>query len=229
MTRRRFFRFASIALVLASLVSTGAPARAGAALFAGETFVLDPGHGTRYPDGRELNVGAVGPHGVQERVVTLAVAEDLAALLRSAGARVVLTRSYRQPFRTGTVLRLDNRARAALANKIGATAFVSIHADASTAPQQRGISVFWLRPNSLELANAMRRELDGLQMGESEFRVRDLAVTSEARVPAVLVEIGFVSNTEQEHLLAAPAFQNRVAHALYDALAATYGAKALKR
>jgi len=215
--------FVNVAFVLASLVSADATARAGAARFAGETFVLDPGHGTRYPDGSELNVGAVGPHGVQERVVTLAVAEDLAALLRSAGARVVLTRSYRRPFRTGTVLRLDNRARAALANKIGATAFVAIHADASTAPQQRGISVFWLRPNSLRLANAMRRELDGLRIGESEFRVRDLAVTSEARVPAVLVEIGFVSNPEQERLLAMPAFQNRVARALYDALAETYG------
>jgi N-acetylmuramoyl-L-alanine amidase len=223
MARHVLFPFVTITLALASLVSAEAPASAGAALFAGETFVVDPGHGTRYPDGSELNVGAVGPHGVEEQIVTLAVAEDLAALLRSAGANVVLTRSYRRPYRTGTVLRLDNRARAALANKIGATAFVSIHADASTAPQQRGISVFWLRPNSLKLANAMRRELDGLQIGESEFRVRDLAVTSEARVPAVLVEIGFVSNPEQEHLLAAPAFQNRVAHALYDALAETYG------
>jgi N-acetylmuramoyl-L-alanine amidase len=223
MVRRPRVPSVALAFVLASIVSAPAPARAGADLFAGETFVVDPGHGTRYPDGRELNVGAVGPHGIEEQIVTLAVGEDLAALLRSAGARVVMTRSYRRPFRTGTVVRLDNRARAALANKIGATAFVAIHADASNSPQQRGISVFWLRPNSLRLANAMRRELDGLQIGESEFRVRDLAVTSEARVPAVLVEIGFVSNPEQEHLLAAPAFQNRVAHALYDALAETFG------
>ncbi len=155
--------------------------------------------------------------------MTLAVGEDLGRLLRAAGARVVLTRSYARPYRTGSVLRLDNRARAALANKLGATAFVALHADASTDPAQRGTSVFWLRPNSIALANALRTRLRGLRLGEFEFRVRDLAVTSEARVPAVLVELGFVSNPEQERLLATPAFQVRAARAVYAALLDVYG------
>jgi len=213
----------SLAVAFAAVVPGAAPAFAAAPLFAGETFVLDPGHGARYPDGSPLNVGAVGPDGIQEQAVALAVAESLATLLRAAGARVVLTRSRAHPYRTGTVVRLDNRARAALANRLGATAFVAIHADASTSPQQRGISVFWLRPNSLRLAIAMRRNLDALELGESEFRVRDLAVTSEARVPAVLVELGFISNPVQERLLANSAFQNREARALYTALAQTFG------
>jgi N-acetylmuramoyl-L-alanine amidase len=53
--------------------------------------------------------------------------------------------------------------------------------------------------------------------------VRHLAVTDEATVPAVLVELGFVSNPEQEHLLATPAFQEREAKALYQAIAGVYG------
>ena len=223
---RRTASFLALAPALAlGMLGGGArvPAMAGTPRFAGETFVLDPGHGARYPDGSALNVGAVGPDGIQEQAVTLAVAESLAALLRGAGARVVLTRSREHPFRTGTVVRLDNRARAALANKLGATAFVAIHADASLSHDQRGISVFWLRPNSARLANAMRRELDALDLGESEFHPRDLAVTNEARVPAVLVELGFISNPVQERLLATPAFQEREAHALYDALAETFG------
>jgi N-acetylmuramoyl-L-alanine amidase len=188
----------------------------------GDTFVIDAGHGTRYPDGSALNVGAVGPDGVQEQVVVLDVAEDLARLLRAAGARVVLTRSHRHPFRIGDDKRLDNRARAALANRLGATAFVSIHADSSLGSAQRGTSVFWLRPNSVALAAAMRRELATLGFGESEYRARDLAVTNEARVPAVLVELGFVSNPGEERLLATPAFQEREARALFDALARTF-------
>ncbi len=180
--------------------------------------MVDPGHGTRYPDGSPLNVGAVGPDGVQEAKVTLAVGEDLAHQLRSAGAVVVLTRSYAQPYRTGTVIRLDNRARAALANRLGATAFIAIHADASLDSRQRGTSVFWLRPNSLPLAQAVRAELGPLGLGESQFRVRDLAVTNEAVVPAVLVELGFISNPAQERLLATPAFQQREAQALYAAI-----------
>jgi hypothetical protein len=45
MARHVLFPFVTITLALASLVSAEAPASAGAALFAGETFVVDPGHG----------------------------------------------------------------------------------------------------------------------------------------------------------------------------------------
>jgi N-acetylmuramoyl-L-alanine amidase len=189
----------------------------------GALFVVDPGHGTRFPDGSALNVGAVGPDGVEEQKVVLAVAEDLAKLLRGAGARVVLTRSAREPFRTGTDKRLDNRARAALANRLGATAFVALHADSSLDSSAHGTSVFWLRPNSVALANAMRAHLETLGLGESQFRARDLAVTNEARVPAVLVELGFVSNRREEKLLATVAFEQREAVAVYGAIAGTFG------
>ena len=200
-----------------------APAGGATQPLAGRIFVVDPGHGVRYPDGSPLNVGAVGPDGIAEAKVTLAVGEDLAHLLRAAGSHVVLTRSYAAPYRIGSVIRVDNRARAALANDLGATAFVAIHADASTDPSRRGTSVFWLRSNSVALAQAMRAQLATLGMGESEFRARDLAVTNEARVPAVLVELGFVSNPQQERILATPAFQERAAHALYEAVVRTFG------
>jgi len=209
------------AFVLGSLLVPRAPVGA-AQLLSGRLFVLDPGHGTRYPDGSPNNVGAVGPSGVLENVVTLAIGEKLGALLRAAGARVVLTRSYAHPYRVATEKRVDNRARAALANRLGATAFVAIHADASTDRSVRGTSVFWLRGNSIALANAVRARLAPLGLGESAFHARDLAVTNEARIPAVLVEIGYISNPDQEHALATPAFQEREARALFDALKDTF-------
>ncbi len=172
--------------------------------------------------GAPLNVGAIGPYGIQEKTVTLAVGEDLSRLLRAAGARVVLTRSYANPWRIGRIVRLDNRARAALANRLHATAFVAIHADASHNRKKRGTSVFWLRRNSLPLALSMRAHLRALGFGESQFHKRDLAVTNEARVPAVLVELGFVTNPAQARLLANPVFQRRAARALYQALAAIF-------
>ncbi|MDQ2858616.1 MAG: N-acetylmuramoyl-L-alanine amidase [Candidatus Eremiobacteraeota bacterium] len=186
-------------------------------------FVVDPGHGTRQPSGAWLNGGAAGPDGVAERAVTLAIGEDLARLLRGAGAEVVLTRSYSKPYRVATDTHLDNRARAALANRIGATAFVALHADSSLDRAARGTSVFWLRPNSLPLAGAVRAHLAALGLGEHAFRARDLAVTNEARVPAVLVELGFVSNPVQERLLAEADFQRRAARALFDAIEETFG------
>jgi N-acetylmuramoyl-L-alanine amidase len=215
-----------LAAVLFLWAATPAPGRgatSGSPLLRGATFVVDPGHGTKYPDGSQLNVGAVGPGGVEEQKVALDVGEDLAALLRAAGAKVVLTRSHAHPYRIGTVLRLDNRARAALANKLGATAFLAIHADSSLAASSHGTSVFWLKPNSVAFANALRKRLASLNLGESEFKARDLAVTSEATVPAALVELGFVSNPHEEQLLATPAFQHQEAQVLYQAILDTFG------
>jgi N-acetylmuramoyl-L-alanine amidase len=222
MTTRRIFSIALSAFAFALRPAAGASIGS----LHGTTFVIDPGHGTRFPDGSALNVGAVGPGGVQEQNVVLEVSELLAALLRAADAKVVLTRSHATPYRTGTDKRLDNRARAALANRIGATAFLAVHADASLDPQAHGTSVFWLRPNSVAFANAIRARLAPLGLGEAAFRARDLAVTNEARVPAALVELGFVSNPREERLLATPAFQQREARALYAAIVDTFGSRA---
>ena len=209
-------------LICAALIVALWSAASAAGSLRGELFVLDPGHGTRYPDGSPLNVGAVGPSGLQEQQVVLDVGEDLAALLRAAGAKVVLTRSHAAPFRTGSDKRLDNRARAALANRLGATAFLAIHADSSLDASAHGTSVFWLRPNSVALANAVRKRLVPLGLGESAFYRRDLAVTNEAKIPAVLVELGFVSNPRDAGRLANRTFQASEAKALFAALADTF-------
>jgi N-acetylmuramoyl-L-alanine amidase len=220
MQRESLVALASLASVL---VCSDVARAATVPSLQGMTFVVDPGHGTRQPDGSPLNVGAVGPDGVRETTVTLAVGEALAGRLRAAGANVVLTRSYAHPYRIATDRSKDNRARAALANRLGATAFIAIHADSSLEPSARGTSVFWLRSNSVPLADAVRARLAPLGLGESAFRARDLAVTNEARIPAVLVELGFISNPAQERLLATPAFQKREAQALFAALAQTFG------
>jgi N-acetylmuramoyl-L-alanine amidase len=212
----------SAVLALLTALFLASPAVATQPLV-GATFVVDPGHGTRFPDGSPLNVGAVGPHGVGEAAVALAVGSDLAALLRSAGARVVMTRSPEHPYRIAIDRAKDNRARAAMANRLHATAFVAVHGDSSTDPASRGTSIFWLRENSVALANAVRARLRPLGLGEAAFHARHLAVTDEARVPAVLVELGFVSNPTQERLLSTPSFQQREAQALYAAIVDTFG------
>jgi N-acetylmuramoyl-L-alanine amidase len=219
----RIYGFFTLCCLLVFLRATSSAAQIRVAALHDRLFVLDPGHGVRTPRGFPLNPGAVGPHGVQEQRIALAIAEDLAVLLRGAGARVVMTRTAARPFRIATDRRKDNRARAALANKLGATAFIALHGDASTDSRRGGTSVFWLRENSVTLANAVRKELRPLALGESAFRPRSLAVTEEARVPAILVELGFVSNPRQEALLASPWFQQREAAVLYAAIVDVFG------
>ncbi|MGH7708476.1 MAG: N-acetylmuramoyl-L-alanine amidase family protein [Vulcanimicrobiaceae bacterium] len=215
------------AIALALFASVAAPQLGATAMLPlrGELFVVDPGHGTRRPDGRPLNVGAVAPDGTQEARIALEVGTRLAALLRADGATVRMTRTVAQPYRTATTIAGDNHARAAWANRLGATAFIAVHCDASLDRTKRGTSVFWLRPNSVALADAIRAQLAPLGLGESEFHPRHLSVTDEARVPAVLVELGFITNPAQEARLRDAAFQAREATALAQAIVDVFGAR----
>lgn len=91
--------------------------------------VIDPGHGGKDP-------GARGVRGIDEKDVVLAVAKLLASSLRDDGIDVVLTRS------DDRFLSLEERT--GLANAQGADLFISIHANASTNPNLRGVEIYYL-------------------------------------------------------------------------------------
>lgn len=97
--------------------------------------VLDAGHGGKDP-------GAIGPTGLKEKDVALAVARDMQKRLAAKGVEVHMTRD-RDRF-----IRLKDRRD--LAHKVHADLFVSIHANASENPEPRGSDVFiWAaQPNS---------------------------------------------------------------------------------
>lgn len=93
-------------------------------------IVVDPGHGGHDP-------GAVGPDGVQEKDVVLAIGLKLAAILREElRVDVVMTRS------TDVFIPLEERT--AIANKVNADLFVSIHANASLNRAASGIETYYL-------------------------------------------------------------------------------------
>ena len=93
-------------------------------------IAIDPGHGGRDP-------GAVGPSGVREKDVVLAISKRLARLINDEpGMRAVLTRDR------DVYLRLFERV--SIARQHNADLFISIHADAFTSPQPRGASVYML-------------------------------------------------------------------------------------
>jgi N-acetylmuramoyl-L-alanine amidase len=115
-----------------------APSAAPSAL----TIVIDAGHG-----GTET--GAIGPGGLQEKEATLAIARRLsAALTRSLGARVLLTRD------SDSVITLDDRT--ALANHEKADLFISVHANSSRATLARGSETYYL---SLEASDKLAQEV----------------------------------------------------------------------
>ncbi|NOY12816.1 MAG: N-acetylmuramoyl-L-alanine amidase [Deltaproteobacteria bacterium] len=93
-------------------------------------IVVDAGHGGKDP-------GAIGPHKVREKDVTLAMAKALASALRKQlGVKVLLTRSDDRY--------LELRERTAYANRVGADLFISLHANASRTRNVYGLETYFL-------------------------------------------------------------------------------------
>ena len=208
------------------------------------TIVIDPGHG-----GRE--VGAVGPDGLLEKDITLAISRKLAAALASkVGARVVLTRD------DDSVVSLDQRT--ALANQYKADLFLSVHMNAAVVKDAKGSETYFL---SLEASDELARKAadteNASQPGAAADPSSDLklilwdlaqqayldessrfaqtiqeemnAATAVANrgvkqapfkvlvgatMPAALVEVGFITNPEEEAKLQSDEFQNTMVDAL---------------
>ena len=93
-------------------------------------IVVDPGHGGHDP-------GAVGPSGIQEKDVVLAIGLRLRELFKEElGVDVVMTRS------TDIFIPLEERT--AIANKVGADLFLSVHANAAPNRSAAGIETYYL-------------------------------------------------------------------------------------
>lgn len=223
------------------------------------TIVLDPGHG-----GAES--GAVGPSGVAEKDLTLALARELEDRLERQGIRVVLTRNE------DSTLSLDSRT--AIANQNKADLFISIHLNSSLGTGAHGTETYFLSTEAsdaraaraaaaenaapraavppppdgdalttgqeaedLELilwdlaqshhlaesqrfANMIQGELNqALQLRDRGVKQAPFRVLNGAEMPAVLVEVGFLSNPDEEKKLQDSAYRAQLVEALGRAVA----------
>ena len=135
------------------------------------TIVVDAGHGGSDP-------GALGPRGLREKDVTLAVAMDLEQRLLARGFQVVMTR------RRDATLSLEERT--ALAEGVGGDVFLSIHVNAAPRSSAHGIETYYLdRTHERHTLRVAAREngippnaLDPLQRAVAGLRVSEVGVQS---------------------------------------------------
>ena len=185
---------------------------------AGKIIVVDAGHGGK-------DSGARSPDGILEKDITLPMALKVAEVFRQAGANVLLTREddtfVCDPKYASwpSQQRANLDARASLANDNNAAIFLSIHVNSFPGdPRQKGAQVF-AEPgsgSSLELAKAIQFELVRI-LGNTkrEAKQEDYYITRMTKMPAVLIEVGFISNPEETRLMMDPAYQNKLAWAIY--------------
>lgn len=113
-------------------------------------IVVDPGHGGKDP-------GAVGPSGLQEKEVVLAMGISLARKLKEElGIDAVMTRS--------TDVFIELQERTAIANQVGADLFVSIHANASLNRNANGIETYYLNLAKTEKAAQLAARENGTSL-----------------------------------------------------------------
>ncbi len=181
-----------------------------------KTVVIDPGHGSIY-SGKGYDPGAIGATGLRESDVVLDIGKRVEKLLTDQGIKVLMTRSG------DTNLSLEDRAN--IANQANADAFVSIHANASVSSTLNGTSTYFYAPSgsNLEGQRAVRKKLaESIQnqllavLGRKNLGVREenFAVLRCTSVPSVLVETAFISNNEEEILLADEQFREQAAQAI---------------
>ena len=155
---------------------------------------IDQGHN---PEG--INAGAEG-FGYREQDINYAVGTRLAQLLREDGRFEVRTSRNSPTDTLGSSNTTSLAARVNAANDWGADYFISIHANASTNPAANGTEVYVYRQGSVA-AGLAQEVLEGIvnRMGTKDNGVRvnpSLYVLRRTRMPAILVELGYITNAE---------------------------------
>ncbi len=185
--------------------------------------VIDPGHGGHDP-------GAIGYSGSYEKEVNLKVAKKAAEILRAAGFEVMLTRE------DDSYLSLTDRVD--FANSSQAAAFVSIHCNGSYDPETNGTEVYYYidEGDPVVVAQAAERARFAqimqnnllTSLGRKDNGVRDnknFIVIRYTQIPAILVEIAYLTNLGEEVLLNDPPFQDQAAQAIASGIMEYLGSK----
>jgi len=175
------------------------PARSNDSL-EGYTIVLDAGHGGKDP-------GAIGVDDLNEKTLALETAHRAANQLQEEGAEVILTR------REDTFIPLDDRSQ--VSNVNDADVFISLHYNAFPDPFSQGVTTYYLDEDAKLLAAYIQSSLsDTVSLSNRGIRQEDFAVLEETDAPAVLMELGFITNPHDARIVQTDAFQEKAVQAI---------------
>ena len=180
-----------------------------------KVICIDPGHGG-------TDVGAIGKIS-QEKNITLAISKKIADLLNDAGAKVIMTRTtdvdVYAPYDAAAE---ELQARCNIANAAKADAFVSVHIDSFSSADARGVTAYYnsKTPHDYSLAKYIHNQnMQATEFPDRGTRTANFYVLLHTNMPAVLLELGFISNPTEERALNSEKQQQNFAESIVKGLA----------
>lgn len=178
-------------------------------------IVIDPGHGGADPGAQNS--------GLKEKDINLDISLRLRESLESKGCNVILTREedkdfYLPGFVLGRMAKrseLDKRINMATENN--ADLFISIHTNSFPRPNTYGMETYYhLKSLSGKaLAELIQQQLTQLQAdNKRKSKAGDYYLINQSKMPAVIVEVGFISNPRERNLLLSNNYRDSIAAAI---------------
>ncbi len=181
----------------------------------GQVIVVDAGHG-----GRDNGASAAG---LDEKDLVLDISRETAAALRKAGANVLESRQADHNLvprgqKPDNLQRQNLAARVELATRHDAGIFLSIHANKYSDASVHGAQVFIGENPDAErqlLGSCLHAEMTALSGSRRQLDMtRDLYLMRHLKIPAALIEVGFISNPAERSRLLQPDYQRQIAQAI---------------
>lgn len=181
----------------------------------GKIITLDAGHGGSDP-------GAIGSDGTKEKNITLPIAKMLKEILEDKGAKVYMTRTTDvDVFGPNASDAEELQARVNVGEKYNSDMFVSLHVNSSVNKNVGGFSTYYYpkTDNDLRLAKNIQNKL-AANFGVDDLGVRqaNFYVIKRISMPAVLVEMCFISNEKELTLMKGQWFQKKTARLIAEGI-----------
>lgn len=181
---------------------------------AGPIVVIDPGHGG-------IDGGTSDAEGLLEKDINLDVGLYLRDELKKDGFNVIMTRDKDESLEdfsnvNASRYRRDLNARKTIINKNKPVAFVSIHVNSSEVASAKGVQVYYY-PDSSEskkMAESICEEIEP----DAKAVSQDYFILRETEYTGVLVEIGFISNPEDNVLLKDKKYKKKIAYSIKEGI-----------
>ena len=181
--------------------------------FTDKTIVVDVGHGGKDP-------GASSPNGTKEKDVNLQIGLKTQRLLESLGYNVIMTRTED--------IFVDLNERANIANRNNADIFVSIHHNSTINNTINGLEILYCpmgkgvgkTQDQYPFAQAISKGILSNTGGADRGIIQrpELAVVRQTKMPAVLVEVGYLSNAAEEANIINDSYQNKVVQGIVNGI-----------